>query len=197
LPESQLRPLLLGIRQEDALFDFGALHTQAFRSEKLRILGDNLWTAAADELPISRLAVDGALLCLLAEIYEIAERPSLNIRGGLAPWQLRWVNEHMEAHLGEEVTLSTLAALVGLSPNHFCTAFKVSTGEPPHRYFVRLRIERSKQFLREQRKTVTDVALELGFASSAHFSTVFRKHVGVTPTEFRRDVLERSPRRLL
>jgi AraC family transcriptional regulator len=60
-------------------------------------------------------------------------------------------------------------------------------GEPPHRYLVRLRIERAKELLVAQRTPITEVALAVGFGSSAHFSTVFRKHVGVAPTVWRRE----------
>jgi AraC family transcriptional regulator len=136
---------------------------------------------------VSRLAFDGALLTLLSELLSLAQRPMTNERGGLSPWQVRWVVEHLHANLAEDVTLSRLAALVGLSTNHFCSAFKNSMGEPPHRYLTRLRIERAKELLASGGESMTQVALAVGFGSSAHFATAFRKQLGTSPTEYRRN----------
>jgi AraC family transcriptional regulator len=187
IPAAYLTPLLAEVRPPENLFDFGPLHTNFFQSKSLGPLFSRMWRSAAADLPVSRLAVDGAVLTLLSELLTLAERSTLTERGGLAPWQIRWVVEHLHAHLAEDISLARLAALVGLSANHFCTAFKSSMGEPPHRYLVRLRIERAKELLVAQRTPITEVALAVGFGSSAHFSTVFRKHVGVAPTVWRRE----------
>jgi AraC family transcriptional regulator len=186
IPEAYIIPLLAGVRPAGDLFDFGHLHTGYLRSEVMNTLLDRMWELAACGIPASRLAMDGAVLTMLSELFSAADRPNLAERGGLAPWQLRWVNEHMEAHLGDDVTLSTLAALVDLSPNHFCTAYKTSTGEPPHRALIRMRVERAKRMLAQRHRSITEIALELGFGSSAHFATAFRKHTALTPSEWRR-----------
>lgn len=110
-------------------------------------------------------------------------------RGGLAPWQVRRLTEYLHEHLGADVVLSDLAALVGLSPNHFCTAFRLSLGEPPYRYLTRLRVDQAKRMLATSSCSVTEIALAVGFGSSAHFATVFRKRQGVTPSEWRRERL--------
>jgi AraC family transcriptional regulator len=190
IPAEYLTPLMLEAGRSGELFDFGRLHSSFLRSEVISEALLRMWDAAASALPVSRLAMDGAVLTLLSELIAAAERPQSTARGGLAAWQIRWVREHMEAHIGDDVSLATLADLVDLSPNHFCSAFKTSTGEPPHRSFVRMRIERAKEMLSERQVPVTQIALDLGFGSSAHFSTVFRKHVGMTPTEFRRNVVD-------
>jgi AraC family transcriptional regulator len=187
IPANHVTALLADARPRGDLFDFGRLHTSFLRSDLASEVLLRMWNSAVSDLPTSRLAIDGAVLTLLSELFDAADRPGATARGGLAPWQLRWVREHMEAHLGEDVSLSALAALVELSPNHFCTAFKASTGEPPHRTLIRLRIERAKQMLADRHLPITQIALGLGFGSSAHFSTVFRKHTGFSPTHWRRD----------
>src|ERR1700739_821658 len=53
-------------------------------------------------------------------------------RGGLATWQMRSVTKYIEEHLGEQISLVTLAKLVRLSQAHFSRAFKQSFGVPPH-----------------------------------------------------------------
>ncbi|HLH91314.1 MAG TPA: AraC family transcriptional regulator [Xanthobacteraceae bacterium] len=107
------------------------------------------------------------------------------IRGGLAAWQRSRVAEYIEAHLAENVLLSSLAEVAQLSPFHFSRAFKQSFGMPPLRYLASRRIERAKDLLAGDR-TVTQVGLAVGFAETSSFTTAFRKHTGVTPTAFRR-----------
>ena len=104
----------------------------------------------------------------------------------LASWwpfatQVRRVISYIDAHLGEELSLRRLSELVHLSPYHFVRAFRQSTGRPPHRYVLEQRIARAQVRLMEPELSLADVGYELGFASQAHFTTTFRKLVGITP----------------
>jgi AraC family transcriptional regulator len=108
-------------------------------------------------------------------------------RGGLAIWQIRAVTSYIEEHVGEEVSLATLARLARVSQHHFCRAFKKSFGIPPHQYHVQRRIERAKVLLADRANSVTDIALILGYSQSSAFSIAFRKTTGRTPKDFRRD----------
>lgn len=100
--------------------------------------------------------------------------------------QLRRVQTYLQETLSEAVTLRTLAAVVYLSPFHFARAFKNTTGLPPHRYRMQLRIQQAKALLKETPDNVTDIAYACGFNSSQHLAKVFRRVVGMTPTAFRR-----------
>jgi AraC family transcriptional regulator len=95
------------------------------------------------------------------------------------------VTAFIEDHLAEEIGLSRLADLVDLSPWHFCRSFKQSTGVPPHRFLVQLRIERAKRLLADRGVSVTEVALALGFGGSTQFARAFRAAVGLSPREYR------------
>jgi AraC family transcriptional regulator len=94
---------------------------------------------------------------------------------------------HVRERLGEDLALADLAALVGLSPYHFARAFKASTGSAPHRYLMERRVERAKELLATTGQSVTEIAHACGFASSQHLATVFRRFVGTTPKQYRRD----------
>ena len=59
----------------------------------------------------------------------------------------------------------------------------------PHQYLLRRRIERALQMLKETQVSLAGVAYELGFSSQGHFSTMFRKAAGVSPSEYRQDVV--------
>jgi AraC family transcriptional regulator len=108
-------------------------------------------------------------------------------RGGLATWQMRAAAGYVEEHVGEQISLATLARLARLSQHHFCRAFKKSFGIPPHQYHVQRRIERAKAMLADRANSVIDVALSLGYSQSSAFSVAFRKTTGRSPKEFRRD----------
>lgn len=105
-------------------------------------------------------------------------------RGGLAGWQRERVLEYIEEHLSETITLSMLSALAQLSPYHFARAFKKTLGVPPHRYHMNRRVERAKVLLAD--RSVTEVALAVGYAETSSFSSGFRRATGMSPTEFRR-----------
>lgn len=129
-----------------------------------------------------------ALHVLLARdvIWRSGEPPRRRVvaRGGLSGWQQKKVADFIEAHLAEEVSLAQMAGLVELSPYHFARAFKQSFGVPPHRYQVGRRMARAKELLAE--RSVTEVALAVGFAETSSFSAAFRRNTGQAPSEYRR-----------
>jgi AraC family transcriptional regulator len=106
-------------------------------------------------------------------------------RGGLPPARLRRVLDYMQAHLGEELSLRQLADVVQLSPHHFAARFKQSTGVAPYQYVLQQRIATAQHLLAEPRLSLVEIAYRLGFSSQAHFTTMFRLHVGTTPGAYR------------
>jgi AraC family transcriptional regulator len=169
-----------------AFVDFGRLHAGLHRDERLATLLRWLWVEAEHEAAYGRLFADGALSMIVARLLALSEQPLRPSRGGLAPWQIKRVTRAMEEALVRDIGLADLAALVGLSPYHFARAFKASTGSAPHRYMMERRVERAKEMLAASDQSVTQIAHACGFASSQHMATVFRKVVGTTPTEYRR-----------
>jgi AraC family transcriptional regulator len=105
---------------------------------------------------------------------------------GLATWQVRRVTEHMQDHLGADIGLGELAARVGLSRFHFCTAFRLATGRTPHEWLTQARIERAQAMLTEPGAAITEVALAVGYSTPSAFTAAFRRVTGTTPSEFRR-----------
>jgi AraC family transcriptional regulator len=100
---------------------------------------------------------------------------------------LRRVTDYMHAHLDREMSLRELAGLVRLSPFHFARLFKQTTGFPPHRYILQQRIGVAKQSLARNRLSVTEIGRALGFPNQAHFITMFRRMVGMTPGMYRKE----------
>jgi AraC family transcriptional regulator len=107
--------------------------------------------------------------------------------GGLGALRLRRVVDYIEAHLAEDISLSDLAGLAGLSTHHFGEAFKASTGTSPHRYLIERRILRAKELLLGAEQSIAEIAISVGFASHSHFTDNFRRLTGTTPSRFRID----------
>lgn len=107
-------------------------------------------------------------------------------RGGLAPWQVRRTTDFMHSNLGRNIALKELAELVGLSPFHFARAFKQSVGDPPHRYLARRRIERACELLAASELSVIEIAAQLGYEAPGALSRMFRREVGLSPSDYRR-----------
>ncbi|HEX7125208.1 MAG TPA: AraC family transcriptional regulator [Thermodesulfobacteriota bacterium] len=105
--------------------------------------------------------------------------------GGLPGSRLRRVTEYVEANLQRDLRLAELSGLVHMSPFHFARLFKASTGLPPHRFVVHRRIARAAALLTSTRLSVGTIARLVGFRTPSHFTTAFRRRIGVTPSAYR------------
>jgi DNA-binding GntR family transcriptional regulator/AraC-like DNA-binding protein len=129
--------------------------------------------------------------------YAMERRFVATYRGGLGPARLRRVTEFVRAKIEDELSLDEMAESVGLSTAHFSRMFRKSTGESPHEFVLRNRVERAKEMLRTAEACVLDVALACGFKTLQHFARVFRRMCGASPTEFRQEFLRYGATRAL
>ena len=134
-------------------------------------------------------SVEQALAVALVDGYALRPRCLRRYRGGLGPARLRTINELVHAKIKDELTLIEMAQSVDLSPAHFSRMFHKSTGETPHDYVLRQRVERAKTMLPEAQTRILDVAVACGFKTQQHFARVFRRICGASPTEYRREFL--------
>lgn len=96
--------------------------------------------------------------------------------------ELARLERHVGRNLDTPLTLDALASLVGRSRFHFARLFKATTGETPHQYVVRRRVERARELLRAG-GIIAEVAAEVGFASQSHLNSHIRRAFGCTPGE--------------
>ncbi len=99
--------------------------------------------------------------------------------------QLRLATDYIEAHLGDELSLDSIAAVPAMSPFRFARAFKKTTGHSPRQYVIARRVERAKELLSSSTDSVAQVAHLVGFSTQSHFTSVFRQRCGVTPKRYR------------
>ncbi|MGA6167005.1 helix-turn-helix domain-containing protein [Amycolatopsis magusensis] len=93
----------------------------------------------------------------------------------------------MRERLAEPLTLAEIAAEAHLSVYHFIRVFRAATGETPHRFLTRLRIERARGLLSGSDLTLAQIADRCGFASPGALSAAFLGHVGVRPSVYRKN----------
>src|SRR6478672_4309968 len=143
--------------------------------------------------PSGRLFLDSveqAMAVTLVNGHAVRHRPVQIYRGGLGSARLRRIKEFVHAKMEDDLSLDEMAQSVGLSTAHFARMFRKSTGETPHRFVLRQRLERAKAMLRAPDARVLDVAVACGFKTQQHFAQVFRGVWGVSPTEYRQDFLD-------
>ena len=91
----------------------------------------------------------------------------------------------MDRTYAQPLDVRALAAIACVSEAHFIRTFRATFGETPHRYLQRRRVERAMFLLRETDRSVTDICLDVGFASLGTFSRTFRAIVGAAPSAYR------------
>ncbi|MGH2983762.1 MAG: helix-turn-helix domain-containing protein [Solirubrobacterales bacterium] len=86
----------------------------------------------------------------------------------------------------EPLDLEGLARAAHVSPRHFSREFRRTFGETPYQYLLTRRLERARHLLRTTDLQVAEICLAVGFNSIGSFTTTFRRHVGISPTAYRR-----------
>ena len=99
--------------------------------------------------------------------------------------QIRQSCEYIQLHLQESVELSRLAKIFGYSDYYFSLKFKKEMGMTVKSYITTKKMDRAREALLGTNDSVEKIAFSLGFHSSSYFYTVFKKHVGMTPQEYR------------
>jgi AraC family transcriptional regulator len=92
--------------------------------------------------------------------------------------------EVLHAHCGERLSLQKIASMVGVTPVYLTQEFRRSEGLPLYQYQMELRLNRALLELPDC-ESITELALDLGFSSHSHFTSVFRKAFGITPSQYR------------
>ncbi len=134
--------------------------------------------------PIDPLLFDTLSLAATVRLLQrFADAPPPRPLQALAPRKLRRVLEHIEAHLGERLSVARLAEVAGASPSHFAALFRRSTGESVHQYVLGRRVERARTLLMVDGVSISQTALEAGFAHQSHMASCLKRAFGLTPRE--------------
>jgi AraC family transcriptional regulator len=160
------------------------------RDPVIETIALSLAREAASGSPAGRLYMESGCEFLAHHLiyrYSSLSKPPPRYVGGLSSRGLRLVQQYIEDSLGQPIKLRALAALAGISIRHFERAFRQSTGVPPHAYVMERRLQRARDLLINQPEMpIEEITLRVGFSSSSHFSSAFRRRIGFTPTNFRK-----------
>ena len=107
-------------------------------------------------------------------------------RGGLAPWQAKRLAAYIESNISLNLRVADLAGIAQLSISHFSRAFRKSFGQSPLAYVKVQRMRHAQVIMLNTREPLSQVALACGMSDQAHFTRVFRRVVGISPSVWRR-----------
>jgi AraC family transcriptional regulator len=127
-----------------------------------------------------------AIAIHLARNYATRDKNLHGASPSLPDYKLRRVTAWMAEHVAEKFNLAQLAAQAGVSKFHFDRLFKNAVGVSPLRHHMTLRVDEARRRLRETKKSVLAVALDVGYANPSHFAQVFRRETGLSPSDYRR-----------
>lgn len=91
----------------------------------------------------------------------------------------------MRREYNKPLTVADLAASCGMSESNFLQVFRRTTGMPPHRYLMKIRMEQARELLQHTKLPISEVAAQCGFTDPLYFSRVFRRENGTSPRNWR------------
>jgi AraC-like DNA-binding protein len=151
-----------------------------------------LLTVAQSKVEFDRQAAQACLsraTALLAASLERDGGPKAEsaFRGRLPRWQAKRVVTYIEENLDQPIRSPDLIALTGISAGHFFRIFKATFGQTPFAYIASRRVEHAQQMMLTTSDPLCQIALDCGLCDQSHLTRLFRRHVGTTPSEWRRE----------
>jgi len=187
------RDLVARTAEEVAGYDPARLSVEehsGFQDPLLTQIGLALWRELEQRAPAGKLYAQTAAQMLaihLLRYYTSVGGAIEEPLQGLTHQQMKRVMDFVQDHLSQELSLEALAQQIGFSPYHFARLFRQTTGESPHQFVLRQRIERAQRLLKERDVSLAHVAVESGFANQSHLTQAFKRHLGLTPRAYRQD----------
>lgn len=136
-----------------------------------------------------------AMLLSITLVQKYAGLPAAApAKGGISKVRLNRVLEFIAANTHRNLKLSDLADIADISRFHFARLFHQEMGVPPYRYLLDQRMRQAESLLRLTSRTIAEVAAETGFANPGQFARAFKRHAGVSPSEWKRSSESRSAR---
>ncbi len=151
-------------------------------------IGFALWRELEQQSPSGKLYAQTAAQMITVHLLRHYSSVEVGIQErsqGLTRRQLQGVTDFIVAHISQDISLEALAQQISFSPYHFARLFRQTTGESPHQFVLRQRIEKACHLLKTADMPLAHIALESGFANQSHFTRIFKRHLGLTPRAYR------------
>jgi AraC family transcriptional regulator len=153
-------------------------------------------TAVLDtDLHAAKMYIGRAAALLGLDLVKAASPATAHsrVRGGLAPWQAKRLRAYIAHNLASNIRATDLAAIVHLSTSHFFRAFRETFGQAPLAYIMKQRVLRAQELMLSSPRSITEIALHCGMCDQPHFTRVFRRIVGLSPGDWRRQFAPAPP----
>ena len=131
------------------------------------------------------VAMAGALYSLLAVFMHYGEKE--NQEKDIQSTYVEKAEKYIETNYSYPVTVEDVAAYVGISRSHLFRSFQTYMGKSPKEFLSEYRIKQACHLLKETDLSVSAIAYSVGFENNLYFSKAFKKHKGVSPSEYRKD----------
>jgi AraC family transcriptional regulator len=160
------------------------------RDVVLQHLAHAVEQAVCENVSNSDLFIDPIAQALANRISAISRssEPWQVQTAGLPEYQLRRLQDFIEANLDREITLAAMASTCGIGTKSFVRAFAATTGKSPYQYVIAARVERAKRLIEQNQQGLAEIALCCGFSHQEHLTHAFRRLTGQTPGRYRRGV---------
>ncbi len=152
-------------------------------------ISDQMVQEVAEGGPGGRLCYDA--LALQASVHILRKYASVRFKmpsaqGRFRPAHARMIEDYIEHHIARNITLEELANICNCTPVQFARKFSVHYGVRPHAYVLGCKVARACQYLSKDRLALKEIALLCGFSDQSHLNRVFRRHMNLTPAEYRK-----------
>ena len=134
-----------------------------------------------------RLLIDSLSHALSIRLLQLVHHKTVTAEShsSISAHRLRRVMDYIEENLHRTIHLNELAGCAALSPYHFSREFRTAVGQSPLRCVWKRRVERAKFLLKNKDLPISIVAIDCGFSSQSHMTTVFKRETGFTPSQYR------------
>jgi len=153
------------------------------RDPQIEYIASALHSALTQGAPIERLFAESLGTAFVARLLHqfTTDAPAL-VKGGLSKRRLLSIIDYVEDNIDKALSLSDIAAVVGIGVSHLKTQFRRSMGMPVHQYVILRRVERARMLIRRG-SSISQAAFESGFAHQSHLARATRRVLGLSPLE--------------
>ena len=157
------------------VYDFGRLYEKFLHGAR------RLHLAGSEELSEEDIFSRGSAAALL----DGARKRLFSKEEGGKSDVIREITENIALHIGERHSLGDYARRYSFNPSYLSQLFRKRMGESFMEYLMRVRLDAAKDRIAHTEETISDISFRVGFEDYYHFSKIFKKHVGVSPQEYR------------
>ncbi len=178
-------PPLFGFHGSEASAVLSAFRSPVRRffpgTARMKTIFDDAIRAYTERSPYVRSVLMSRFTEFLIEVLASAHGE----RSAVSPPILRAIR-YVDEHVGEPIMVAHLADIANMTVQRTKRLFTAEAGIPPKEFILRRKIERASVLLLDKHMPITDIGLSLGFSSSQHFATMFKRYTGRTPIQHRR-----------